>query len=121
MSSPTVTPRWSGRVRRRAPSTSLVLPGRHVILDVSTIGDGDPFDRSNPHNYSVGTGGAAALLNILVNPGDTIQLKYTRNGLVSDYAGVKLTINATFSGPEPGTLALLMVGGTAIALRRRKR
>lgn len=93
----------------------------NTLLSSGTIGDGDPFDRSNLENYSVGTGGAAALLNVLVNPGDLVEVRYTRNGFSNDYAGVKLTINATFSGPEPGTLALLVVGGIAIALRRRKR
>ncbi len=93
-----------------------------TLLSSGTIGSGDPFSRSNPHDFAIGTGGAAALTNILVSPGDTIQLKYSPNGGSSnDYAGVRLTITtASVSGPEPGTLALLVVGGTAVALRRRK-
>jgi hypothetical protein len=77
----------------------------------------DSSSRAAPVNFTSGSGGSAALLNIPYVAGDYFRLEV----LQDDFVGINFTV-ATAIVPEPSTYALLLGGAAAAELvRRRKR
>lgn len=67
-----------------------------VLLTGGTVAGGDPFDRSNPFYFELGSGGLGVLRDIPVIFGDVVKLELVRQGPGSeDYVGVNLNIVGT--------------------------
>jgi hypothetical protein len=107
---------WMGRDIGRANHWALLK--NSTILSQGDIASGDPYSRATPFNLAAGTGGPAALANIPISTGDTLQLRLTQTGGSGDFVGVNFTV--TTGAPEPATLSLLLgVAFPALARRRR--
>jgi len=106
---------WMGRDIGRSNHWALLK--NSTVLSEGDIASGDPFSRAVPFNLAAGTGGPAALANIPVAPGDTLQLRLTQTGGPGDFVGVNFTV--TTGVPEPGTFSLLGAGVFLFIRRRR--
>ncbi len=92
-----------------------------VLLTDGQIYSGDPYSRGNPFLFADGSGGAGAVTNFAVTAGDIIRLTIYNPGpnLLSDYAGVNLSITTAVPAPP----ALWLMGSGLLGLwgwRRRK-
>lgn len=108
---------WLGRELGRSNRWN-IYNGATLLSSGDTL-TGDPFNRANPFNFSAGTGGAAALLNIPVTTGDTIRLEIV--ALIpsaGEFQGVNFTVTQV---PEPGSLALIGIPAAAIWVGRRRK
>ena len=107
---------WLGVDRGRGNQWNLLLNGS--IFTSGSISSGDPFNRSNPFDFSAGSGGASALQNLPVSSGDVIELQIIKTSGSGEFTGVNLAIEqfeSPSSIPEPSSL-ILIVGGL-LALR----
>jgi hypothetical protein len=102
-----------------------------VLLTGGDITGADAYDRTNPFDFSAGTGGPSMLQNIPVLPGDVLSLfivsttsNPTRDGyFVDTNLTIDVTTADTGSVPEPASLLVFAGLGTVIglgAMRRRQ-
>jgi hypothetical protein len=114
---------WIGRDIERSGNWTLLLNGG--TLTSGSIFSGDPFSRAAPFSFAAGTGGAGAVDDIAVAPGDVLQLRFDTISVAGDFVGVRMTITATSSAaPEPATAVLLAAGVLPLAglfVRRQRR
>lgn len=101
---------WIGRDIGRSNTWSLWK--NNTQLTDGIISSGDAFDRANPFLFANGSGGASAISNISVAPGDTLMFMVSTTG-AGDFTGVNFTISAV---PEPSTFLLIGVGAAAVAV-----
>lgn len=95
---------WMGRDIGRGNHWSLLRNG--VELTGGDIASGDLYSRSSPFLFSAGSGGAAAGIGLVVNPGDRVELRLTKTSSAGDYVGVRMTITATAVVGVPGDAQL---------------
>jgi hypothetical protein len=105
---------WIGRDIGRAVAWSLLL--NNVQVTAGVVGDSDPYDSSNPYQFSAGSGGASAVSDLIVGAGDTIELRFGTT-LVGDFVVVDLAIDVV-PVPEPSSLAML-ISPLVLLIRRR--
>ena len=86
------------------------------VNNVQQAGDTLPGDGSD-NRASADT---FNLANIVLDAGDTVELRITTLGSAGDFVTVGMSIDLT-PAPEPTSLALLASGLAAVALRRRSR
>jgi hypothetical protein len=94
---------WMGRNIGRSNHWDLSLNG--ISITSGDIFSGDAFDRASPFSFAAGTGGAAALSDVMVAAGDVLKLELTKTSNFGDYVGVNFTVVATLI-PEPSSLVL---------------
>jgi hypothetical protein len=115
---------WLARSIGRGNDWAIYFNGN--LLSSGVTFDGNGFTRANPFVFSNGSGGALALQNLTVNPGDTVQLVISQdpNSAFGDFNGVNLQItetSQTVATPESSSLILLGSGllGLCGAVRRK--
>ena len=81
---------WMGRDIGRGNHWTLSTNG--TAISSGDIFSGDVYSRTNPFNFSSGSGGAAVLSNISLVAGDIFKLQVDKTSSTGDYAGVNLTI-----------------------------
>jgi hypothetical protein len=90
---------WIGRDIGRAVNWSLLKDG--MSITGGSLSSGDAFHRANPFLFSAGSGGAAAVNNLAVSPGTTVELRFTTasaNG--GDFVGVDLNLTVGATNPS---------------------
>lgn len=105
---------WMGRDIGRAADWELRHNG--ALLSAGSLFSGDAFSRNTPFDLSAGSGGAAAVTNIPVIAGDTIELRLVTRSSFGDFVGLNLSISNV---PAPGVVSLLAMSVLAAARRRR--
>ena len=94
-----------------------------AVLTQGNLFDGDGFSRASPMALSSGSGGAAALQNIILNAGESLELRFNTTSTFGEIVGVNLTFNATpvpVPASRPVTLLLMATSLlTAGAFSRR--
>ena len=84
---------WATREFGRSNDWFLYLNGG--LLTSGTVAGGDPYDRSNPFIFELGSGGPSVLRNISISVGDVVKLEFQQLfGFGEDYVGVDLRIVA---------------------------
>jgi hypothetical protein len=96
-----------------------------TLLTHGSLTSSDPFTSAHPFLFASGTGGPSVLTRH-VSVGEVITFETHWTAVDAEFVGVDLTITATATEvPEPGSLILLLVGGTVCAplwgLKKRKR
>jgi hypothetical protein len=86
---------WNVTIYRWAVAWELRANGSAV--SGGEIGGGNGYGRSNPLNFSEGSGGESALLRV-VNAGDQIELRFRTLDGVSDALGIRFRIVLTTEG-----------------------
>ena len=89
---------WLGRDISRSVNWSLLKDG--LPITGGSLSSGDAFNRANPFLFSAGSGGAAAVNNLAVSPGTTVELRFTTtssNG--GDFVGVDLNLAVVATNP----------------------
>jgi uncharacterized repeat protein (TIGR01451 family) len=81
---------WISRTTDRSNRWTLYLNGNS--LSSGQMFGGGPYNRSNQFNFSAGSGGAAAIVNIPVSAGDVVKLEVTKLSTYGDFVGVNLRI-----------------------------
>ncbi len=81
---------WMGRDINRSNHWSIFKNG--ILLTGGDISSGDPYSHANPFTFSAGSGGAAAISNLSVNPNDQIALNLDRTSNSGDYVGIHFTV-----------------------------
>lgn len=110
---------WATRAFGRSNDWFLFL--NDVLLTSGTVSDGDPFDRSNPFLFELGSGGAAALQDIPVSVGDVVKLEFQQKfGFGEDYVGVNVTIIGQTTGGVPPDEAIELLVETVMALNMKE-
>lgn len=113
---------WRTRDISRSNDWTLFLNG--VAISGGNLFSGDGFDRSNPFDFSLGTGGLAALTTLAVLPGDIVGLEILKAAgePFGDFVGVNLTIDLA-PVPLPAAFPLFAGGLGLLGLLgwRRKR
>ena len=84
---------WMGRDIGRGNHWTLLHNAN--VLTQGDIFSGDTYSRSNPFNFTNGSGGTAVLTNRSVATGDIIKLQLDKTSTPGDYAGVNFTIQFT--------------------------
>jgi hypothetical protein len=96
---------WMGRDIGRAIAWTLYK--NDTPLTSGAISSSDPYSRTNPFTYALGSGGAGPITGLAVVPGDVIKLELVRTGPYGDFAGVNLSLTSSririFSPELPGT------------------
>ena len=113
---------WMARDIGRSNTWELLLNG--VSLTSGAISSGDPFDRDNPFDFAVGSGGPSVLDDIAVSVGDEIELRIVKTSGAGDVVGVKLAITPFVDVPIPGLTQwglILMAGALATAVLWQRR
>lgn len=109
---------WRARDINRTNDWALLLEG--ASLTSGSVFSGDGFDRANPMDFALGSGGANALTDIAVNAGDLIELLVTHDSTSGDFAGVAFAVALT-EVPEPTQPMLLLTGvGVLLGAHRRR-
>jgi hypothetical protein len=88
---------WLGRDIGRSVDWSLLING--VAITGGSLSSGDPFNRASPFLFSAGSGGAAAINNLAVSPGNTLELLFQTlppSG-PGDFVGVNLNLSVVAS------------------------
>jgi hypothetical protein len=66
---------------------------KNSLISTGYVYSGDSYCRTNPFNFSAGSGGPSALIRLAVTNGDQIQLNLVKKGaLDADFVGVNLSI-----------------------------
>ena len=87
---------WLGRDIGRSVDWSLLING--VAITGGSLSSGDPFNRASPFLFSAGSGGAAAINNLAVSPGNTLELLFPTCLLgPGDFVGVNLNLSVVAS------------------------
>jgi hypothetical protein len=88
---------WLGRDIGRSVDWSLLKNG--VAITGGSLSSGDPFNRASPFLFSAGSGGAAAINNLAVSPGTTLELLFvtTPPSGPGDLVGVNLNLSVVAS------------------------
>jgi hypothetical protein len=82
---------WLGRDIGRANCWELYY--RNSLISTGYVYSGDSYCRTNPFNFSAGSGGPSALIRLPVLIGDQIQLNIVKSSTTdADFAGVNLSI-----------------------------
>jgi hypothetical protein len=102
---------WMARDIERSNDWTLLLEG--ADLTSGSVSSGDAFDRANPMDFALGSGGASALSDIVVSAGDVIELLVTHDSTQGDFAGVAFAVAFT-EVPEPAQALLLAVGALVL-------
>jgi hypothetical protein len=89
----------------------------NTLLSSGVVRGGDPYSRTNPFTFDLGSGGPGVLQNLRVGAGDQIRLELDRTGIEGDYVGVSLGITVV---PEPSSLGVAGAG-VALGILRLKR
>lgn len=89
---------WMGRDIGRGNHWEISKNG--ALLTAGDIASGDPYQRSDPFNFSAGSGGPTVLNQIPVLVGDVLRLQITKTSIPGDYAGVSLSVTATCSAGD---------------------
>ena len=79
---------WMGRDIGRGNHWSLSLDG--APLTSGDVASGDPWSRTSPMDFSVGSGGASALVAIPVNAGSVIKLDLAKTASPGDYSVIRM-------------------------------
>ena len=108
---------WTSPICGRVDLTGVLWPARHIGRsnhwtltewgqDVSggDLLDPGPYNRANPMDLALGTGGPAVLTNIPVTVGTVIGLRIERLGAFGDFVGVRLTVTAHAQGYTAGDM-----------------
>ena len=84
---------WLGRDIGRSVDWSLLING--VAITGGSLSSGDPFNRASPFLFSAGSGGAAAINNLAVSPGNTLELLFQTSppSGPGDFVGVNLNLS----------------------------
>ena len=112
---------WAVNNLGRSHEWSLYENG--TLLTKGDYFDGGVYSRSNPFEFSTGSGGASILQNIVVSAGDEFTLSLTNPfGGPGDFSGVNFTVDLSASPvPEPTTFALLSLGAVGLAFGAYRR
>jgi hypothetical protein len=88
---------WLGRDIGRSVDWSLLKNG--VAITGGSLSSGDAFNRASPFLFSAGSGGAAAINNLAVSPGNTLELRFvtTSDNGGGDFVGVNLNLSVATS------------------------
>jgi hypothetical protein len=92
---------WITRTTDRSNQWTLYLNGNP--LSSGQMLGGGPYDRDNQFNFSAGTGGAAAIMNIPVTAGDLVKLEVTKLSTFGDFVGINLRITSSTCTPVDTT------------------
>jgi sugar lactone lactonase YvrE len=92
---------WISRTTDRSNQWTLYLNGN--ALSTGQMLSGGPYNRDNQFAFSAGSGGASALTNIPVSPGDVVKLEVTKLSTYGDFVGVNLRI-ALSCNLSPGNI-----------------
>jgi hypothetical protein len=84
---------WMARDIGRSNAWSLWHNG--TLLTGGTVSSGDAYSRASPFDFAAGSGGAAALSQIDVSPGDQLVVRLERTSQYGDFVGVNLTVTTT--------------------------
>jgi hypothetical protein len=85
---------WAVREYGRSNHWDLYLNGDQLTGGI--VESGDPYDRSSPFFFELGSGGPGVLRSIPINVGDVIKLEFNQlYGFGEDYVGVDLRIVGT--------------------------
>ena len=109
---------WMGRDIGRSDHWTLFKNG--ISLTDGGIASGDAFSRAHPFSLTAGSHGAAAVTNVSVVKGDTIQLRVNvvnaNDG--GDFVGVNFTVaeNVATTGKITGTVMNNATGGRQLTL-----
>ena len=103
---------WMALDNERYNDWTLLLEG--ADLTSGSVSSGDAFDRANPMDFALGSGGASALSDIVVSAGDVIELLITHDSTQGEFVGVSFAVTFT-EVPEPSH-ALLLVTGALVLL-----
>ena len=125
---------WKSPIASRINISGAVWMGRDIgrgndwrlfhndqLLTDGGIFSGDSFDRADPLDYALGSGGSSAIQSIAVSVGDIIKLELERTSTFGDFVGVNLAINVI---PEPADFAIWFLFGTLtmiVAVRWRRK
>jgi hypothetical protein len=102
---------WMARDIGRSNEWSVWLGGTQLTSGM--VASGDPYSRATPFDLAAGSGGASALDDVAVAPGDVVMLQVARTSFYGDFVGVNLTITAT---PAPSVPALSDGGSFILGL-----
>ena len=86
---------WRGRDIGRGNTWTLYKNGTALtsgLIHSEYPNPGDPYSRTNPFAFALGSGGAAAISGIPVVPGDVIKLELVKTSVYGDFVGVNLTV-----------------------------
>jgi hypothetical protein len=83
---------WMARDIGRSNQWSLWLD--QTLLSSGNVSSGDPYGRDAPLDLAAGSGGAQALIDLPVSPGDVLMLAVEKTSFFGDFVGVELTITA---------------------------
>lgn len=81
---------WMERDIGRGNGWTLYKNG--AALTGGNIFSGDPYSRTNPFAFALGSGGAAAITGIPVVPGDVIKLEFVKTSDYGDFVGMNFTV-----------------------------
>ena len=82
---------WMGRDVGRGNEWRIYV-GTNLV-STGNIGSGDPYSRTNPFTFDLGSGGQTALQDIHVAPGDVISLEIVRTSIDGDFVGVDFAVS----------------------------
>jgi hypothetical protein len=81
---------WLGRDIGRGNAWRINL--NDVTLTSGNVYSGDPYDRTNPYYFKDGSGGPDALVGLIVQSGDRIELIIEKTGVFGEFAGLEMRI-----------------------------
>jgi hypothetical protein len=94
---------WLGVDRGRGNHWAILVNGS--VISEGDIFSGDAYSRSSPFDFAAGSGGAAALNDVLIAPGDVVTLQITRTTRLASspaFPWSSMRLPALFPNHPPG-------------------